>query len=136
MQRVHDVLTLIAFVKDDEHEPKEVNLLGTGGAGPIVAAARAIAGSAVDKAAIDTEGFRFVNLTSYRDVNFVPGAVKYGDVPGLLALSAPHALWIGGEKTVPPLVKQTYRAAGKPSRVESAGGRLDTQSAAVEWLLK
>ncbi len=135
VQRVHDVLTLIAFVKGNDHEPKAVNLLGTGGAGPIALAARAIAGSAVNKAAIDTAGFRFVNLTSYRNVNFVPGAVKYGDVPGLLALSAPNALWIG-EKTVPPIVKQAYAAAGKPKRVESAGERLDRQNAAVEWLLK
>ncbi len=136
VQRVHDVMTLIAFVKGDEHEVKKVDLLGTGGAGPIALAARAMAGAKVNKAAVDTEGFRFVNLTSYRDVNFVPGAVKYGDVPGLLALSAPNPLWIGGEKTIPPIVKQAYEAAGQPDQVQSAGSRLDTLNAAVEWLLK
>lgn len=136
VQRVHDVLTLLAFVRGDDHGPKQVQLVGTGGAGPIVAAARAIAGNAVDKAALDTEGFRFVNLTSYRDVNFVPGAVKYGDLPGLLSLSAPNPLWIGGEKEVPSLVKTTYQAAGKPGQVQAAGERLDVQNALVDWILR
>ena len=136
VKRVHDVLTLIAFVKGDEHEPKEVNLIGTGGAGPIAAAARAIVGSAVDKAAVDTAGFRFENLTSYRDVDFVPGAVKYGDLPGLLSLSAPNPLWISGEKSLPAIVRQTYEAAGKAKNVQTADDRQDTLNAAVEWLLK
>jgi hypothetical protein len=136
VQRVHDVLTLIAFVSGDDHEPKEVNLIGTGGAGPIVAAARAIAGKAVNKAAVDTAGFRFENLGSFRDVNFVPGAVKYGDLPGLLSLSAPYPLWIGGEISVPAIVKQTYQSAGQPEQLQSAGSRLDTLNAAVDWLVK
>jgi hypothetical protein len=136
VQRVHDVLTLIAFVKGHDHEPKEVNLIGTGGAGPIVAAARAIAGKAVNKAAVDTAGFRFENLGSFRDVNFVPGAVKYGDLPGLLSLSAPYPLWIGGEISVPAIVKQTYQSAGQPEQLQSAGSRLDTLNAAVDWLVK
>jgi hypothetical protein len=135
-QRVHDVLTLIAFVRGDDHEPKEVNLIGTGGAGHIVAAARAIAGKAVDKTAVDAGGFRFANITSYRDVNFVPGAVKYGDLPGLLSLSAPLPLWIGGESPVPELVQQAYDAAGKTDLVQTAGSRLDTLNVAVDWLLK
>ena len=123
-------------MRGDDHEPKQVHLIGTGGAGPIVAAARAIAGHAVDKAALDTEGFRFGNLESYRDVNFVPGAVKYGDLPGLLALSAPHPLWIGGEKDIPPIIHAAYRAAGKPHQVQSAGERLDALNALVDWILQ
>lgn len=136
IKRVHDVLTLVSFVAGDDHEPKAVNLIGTNGAGAIVAAARAIAGDAVDKAAIDTAGFRFQNARSYRDVNFVPGAVKYGDLPGLLSLSAPHALWIGGEKTLPPIVEQTYQTAGQRGNVQIEATRLDTVNAAVDWLLK
>lgn len=136
VKRVHDVLTLVAFVKGDDHEPKQVNLIGTNGAGPIVAAARAIARKVVDKAAIDTEGFRFEEIDDYRDVNFVPGAVKYGDLPGLLSLFAPYALWIGGEKSLPSLVKQTYQSAGQLENVQVESTRLDTENAAVDWLLK
>jgi hypothetical protein len=54
----------------------------------------------VSRAIVDTKGFRFAGLDSYLHPDFLPGAVKYGDLPGLLALSAPR-LWIAGEKTVP-----------------------------------
>ena len=136
VQRVHDVLTLISWVAKDEHEPKRLNLIGTGGAGPIVAAARTVAGSTVSKLAIDTQGFRFADLTSYRHPDFMVGAVKYGDLPALLALSAPHPLWIGGEKgAVPKVVKSTYAAASAANAVLSSDQQ-NAVDAAVVWLLE
>ena len=112
VQRVHDILTLAAFARDQERSPK-IHLVGTGGAGPIVAAASAQLGNVVHTRVIDTRGFRFANIRFFRDVNFVPGAVKYGDLPAILALSAPHPLWILGEgDTLPALVEDAYRAAG------------------------
>lgn len=134
-RRVDDILTLISWVRNDEHAPRQLHLMGVNGGGPLVAAARAIAGDQIDRAAIDTQGFRFRDLTSYRDPNFVPGSVKYGDLPALLALSAPHALWIGGEQgTVPELVKSAYSAAGRSAAVTSSPLQT-TNEAVVEWLL-
>jgi len=134
-RRVHDVLTLISYVKDDDHAPQRLNLIGVGGAGPIVAAARAIAGPAVVKAAVDTQGFRFADLTSYRDPHFLPGAVKYGDLPALLALNAPHALRVDGENgNLPALVNTAYTAAGAAHRVE-ASQLQSSAEAAASWLL-
>ena len=134
--RVHDILTLIAFVKGDEHAPESIALVGTNGAGPLVAAARAIAGESVDRAAVVTDGFRFTQLTSFRDPLFIPGVVKYGDVPGLLSLSAPQPLWIGGEgESVPEIVTKTYEAAGAADKVSTSGDRQDLSQAAVEWLI-
>lgn len=95
--RVHDVLTLIGFVSGDEHGPREITLIGVNGAGPVVAAARAQAGAAVTRAYVDTRGFRFGKLTSYRDPDFLPGAVKYGDLPAILSLGTPASLWLAGE---------------------------------------
>lgn len=136
VQRVHDVLTLISWVGNDEHEPKHLNLIGTNGAGPIAAAARTVAGSQIDRLAVDTQGFRFENLTSYRDPNFMVGAVKYGDVPALLALSAPHPLWIGGEKgATPKLVTATYTAANAADAVDSSDQQNSVDDA-INWLLK
>ena len=40
----------------------------------------AVAGKSVDRAVLVTDGFRFSSVRGYRDANFVPGAVKYGDV--------------------------------------------------------
>lgn len=137
-QRVHDILTLISFVRHDEHAPRQVHLVGVNGAGPWVAAARAQAGGAIDRAAIDTGGFRFADLKSYRDVNFLPGAVKYGDLPALLALSAPHQLWLAGENAeVPDIVSAAYRAAGETGHVESFSGKPnEVAQAAVQWLMR
>ena len=134
-RRVHDILTLITWVRNDDHAPQKLHLIGINGGGPLAAAARAIAGDQIDRAAIDTAGFRFRDLTSYRDPNFLPGAVKYGDLPALLALSAPHALWIGGDTSgTPELVESAYASAGNPVAVESSDLQT-TNDAAVDWLL-
>lgn len=109
-------------------------MIATNGTGPIAAAARAIAGNQIDKAAIDTQGFRFADITSYRDPNFLPGAVKYGDLPNLLALSAPHALWISGEKgELPTSVMQAYKSENRQEQVASSALQNATD-AAVGWL--
>ena len=136
--RVHDILTLLAFVKGQEEDKAgAVALVGTGGAGPLVATARVLVQDLVDKAVVGTGGFRFVNVKSYRDPGFLPGAVKYGDLPGLLSLAAPLPLFLAGEKgQVPGRVKETYAAMKRPKYVVSQSGR---ESAAVleavPWLL-
>jgi hypothetical protein len=48
-------------------------------------------------AVIDTGGFRFASLNDQWDTLFVPGAVKYGDVPGLIELCAPLHPTVLGE---------------------------------------
>lgn len=112
-QRSHDVLTLIQFVKTYERPSQHVRLVGVEGAGPWVAAARAVCGAAVDGAAIDTGGFRFGQVTDLHDPNFLPGGAKYGDLPGLLALGAPGRLWVAGEKSEAlSFVRRQYAAAG------------------------
>lgn len=137
-RRVHDVLSLVSWIRNEDHAPAQVHLVGVNGAGPIVAAARALAGKAVDRAAVDTEGFRFGNLRSYRDPNFIPGAVKYGDLPAMLALSAPHKLLIAGEKgATPQIVGAAYQAAGKPGNVKSVqGSSSENAMHAASWLLE
>ena len=117
-QRVHDVLTMVRLVQtDQEHGTEKVHLVGLGPvAGPIAAAARAQAGDAVDKAAIDTDGFRFASLKKFGDPMFLPGAVKYGDVPAILALGAAEKIWLAGE------------GGGKPAGADALS--------AVEWLAK
>ncbi|MBC8355021.1 MAG: acetylxylan esterase [Planctomycetes bacterium] len=135
VRRVHDILTLVSFIRNDEHAPKHLHLIGANGAGPVAAAARAIAGSQIDKAAIDTQGFRFADVTSYRDPNFLPGAVKYGDLPSLLALSAPNALWIGGENgKLHKTVRQAYKSENS-SKQASSSSLQTSADAAVDWLL-
>lgn len=137
VERVRDILSLVAFVRGGRQAVDRVDVIGLDGAGHWVAAARAIAGSAIDRVAIDTAGFRFGNLTALEDPDFLPGGVKYGDLPGIIALSAPHRLWLAGEGgTPPPVISAAYQAAGHPENLtvlQEKGG--DSESAAVEWLL-
>jgi hypothetical protein len=122
VQRVHDVMTLISFVQSDEHAPTKVRLAGVGGGAPIVAAANVLSENAVDAAALDSVDFRFVNVQSYRDLDFVPGAVKYGDLPSLLALAAPRPLWIANDGEIPDLVRDAYRIRGDSQAIRTGLG--------------
>ncbi len=135
-QRVHDVLTMVSYLRTAQVAPhpkaSSVDVAGFGGAGPIVAAARAVSGNGIDRAAVDTGGFRFAKLTDYRDVNFLPGGAKYGDVPGLLALGAPGKLWLAGEgASAPDLAKKIYSLANTPITVSAKADR----AAAAQWLV-
>ena len=133
-----DILTLLAFVKGHEEDKAgAVALVGTAGAGPLVATARVLVQDLVDKAVVGTGGFRFVNVKHYRDPEFLPGAVKYGDLPGLLSLAAPLPLWLAGEKgRVPQRVQAVYKAMKRPKYVVSQkGDESDAVMAAVPWLL-
>ena len=134
-RRVHDILTLTAWINGDEHGPKALHAVGINGGGPLLAAARAIAGSEFNAAAIDTAGFRFTNLTDWKHADFLPGAVKYGDISTLLSLSAPNDLWIGGEESMPSIVTTAYDAVNAKDAV-STSDRLDATAAAIDWILQ
>ena len=92
-QRVRDVLSLAAFARNGKQAAAHVDLVALRGAGCWAAAARAIAGGAIERAAIDTGGFRFAALAASDDPDFLPGGAKYGDLPGVIALfGAPPSL--------------------------------------------
>ncbi|WP_345684457.1 acetylxylan esterase [Novipirellula caenicola] len=133
-RRVHDILSVTAWIRNDDHEPKSLHVLGVNGGGPLVAAARVIAGAKMDRVAIDTEGFRFEMLNDWRHVNFLPGAIKYGDLPTLLALSAPNSLWIGGEKSIPAIVTTAFYTLGNPDAVTMGSPNADSTAAAIDWI--
>ncbi len=140
-QRTHDVLSLVTFLRSakvgSHPHPTFVGVAGFGGAGPIVAAARGLAGGAIDRAAVATGGFRFGKLLDYRDPQFLPGGAKYLDLPGLLALGAPHPLWLAGEGREPALIGDAYRLAGhEPALTTFTGADPQMEDAASEWLLK
>ncbi|MFM8584805.1 MAG: acetylxylan esterase, partial [Planctomycetaceae bacterium] len=99
-QRVHDVLSLLRYVRTAEvpgHPRAErVSIAAWGAAGPIAAVARSVAVGQVDRLAVDTQGFRFGKLLDYRDPQFLPGGAKYLDLPGLMANNGSEPLWLAG----------------------------------------
>lgn len=89
MHRVHDAMSVaVAVANDPAVKPARILLVGSDGAGVVAAAAAAMLQSRIGGAVIDTEGFRFASLNDQWHPLFVPGAVKYGDLPGLLSVCA------------------------------------------------
>lgn len=97
VQRVHDALTLLVMIKNHERQPKKLILVASDGMGAVGALTSAMAGDLVERSIIDTQGFRFASLKDVQDAQFVPGAVKYGDLPGLLSLTDKSKLTVLGE---------------------------------------
>ena len=128
-QRVHDVMTITSYLltpRDASQPPiKKVSLAGFGQMGAVAAAARAVTGGAIAKAAVDTGGFRFGQLLDYRHPMFLPGGAKYLDVPGLLCVGSTQPLWVAGEKD------QTLFRSATPHLDGT-----DAKTAAATWLLK
>ena len=138
VHRVHDILSVVKFVKTFPERPsKKVTLIGLDGAGPWVAAARAQCGQAVDQAVIDTGGFRFGKVLDLFDPNFLPGGAKYGDLPALLALNAPGPLWVAGEASEAlELAQAQYNASKAGANLISFSGEpRRVLSVALAWLL-
>jgi hypothetical protein len=137
-QRVHDLLSIVALVRHHERRPERVSMLGVGQAAAWVAAARAQAGSAIDRAALDTRGFRFAGINALDDLNYLPGVLKYGDLPALVSLSAPHPTWLAGEgSTAPELIEAAYGAAGASNRlVVSTAAEDQRVGQALDWLVE
>ena len=113
--RVHDVLSVVSFVKHNWLASR-LSVVGLAGAGPWVAAARAQCGNAIDQAVIDTAGFRFGSVLDLHDPNFAPGGAKYGDLPALLALGAPGRTWVAGETDQTLALAQSQYQAAKAEK--------------------
>jgi hypothetical protein len=136
-ERVHDVLTLITFARHRDDVPGQIDLVALDGTGPIAAVARALTGHEVNRAAVNTGGFRFAGVRDIHDVRFLPGGAKYGDLPGFLALAAPGKLWVAGEgEQALQLVQDMYRRAGAAERLTiSRQGGDELRQGLLEWLL-
>ena len=127
-QRVHDVLTAIAYARDLPGAER-VRLLGTGDAGVWAVLAAALAGDAVERVATELP-WDFDEVESFDHPGFLPGAVKYGGVDAFAALLAPRELRVYGG-ALPAGVRRAYAAAGVRGAAEEATSRTDD---ALAWL--
>ena len=137
-RRVHDLLTLAAYLKNHGLAPEEIVFVGLDEvAGPLVACVRAQARDAVDRAAVQTHGFRFGRVDDLHSQQFLPGGAKYDDLPGMLAVAAPLPLWLAGEgQGGPKLVQDAYTAAGGSEEMTAFAGKpAEIEAAAVKWIL-
>ena len=136
-QRVHDVLSIVACLEAgavaDLGRPRRVMLAAFGSTAPVAALARAVAGEAVARAALDTGGFRFADVADWLDPRFLPGGGRYLDLPGILA-ARPTPLWLAGEPEPTAAEAAAFRAFGDGAWVERHPAPADEMAAAA-WLL-
>ncbi len=139
-ERVHDILTAVADARD-LHKAKNVVLVGFEEAGPWVVLARGLCGDAVARTAADLNQFRFDKVTSTADDMILPGALKYGGLPGLAGLCAPGELFLhnqapaNAESGTENRAKAAYEAAGAARNLKESTARADAE-AVVAWLLR
>ncbi|MCO8122755.1 alpha/beta hydrolase family protein [Stieleria sp. TO1_6] len=109
--------TLAAFAPEGQ-QPVVLHAAGDGAAASAVAAA-VIAGDQVDDLVVQTDGKRLRDVQRYSDASFLPGASKYFDLPGLMALRAPHAITVVGETEASlDMVRRLYSAAGASEQLQ------------------
>jgi hypothetical protein len=127
-ERVHDVLTLVAFAKG--RDSKFVHQVALEGAGLYALLAKGLAGEAILRSAIDLNNFDFDQVTETTDPNFLPGALKYGGVMSFVSLCrvGETALYRQPQNKEMPLPSRGVRE-GKGSMVNwvTRTGGLDTE---------
>jgi hypothetical protein len=104
VQRLHDILSAIAMIKAGQHGTEKIDLVGLKGAGHWAAAANYAAGEALDRVAVETDGFEFIKVMDVRHPDLLPGAAKYGDLAALIRL-ARNTPWVVDEKGLPDWLK-------------------------------
>lgn len=138
VQRVHDVMTVVAWARGGgATKARAVRIAALRGAGHWGAVAAAVLGGEVERAAIDVGKFRFSGVRSPWDADFFPGAAKYGDIWGMLLLSAPRPLWVAGaDDDAQSRLRAAYAAAGAADGLSLGHGAAEGAAGrAVTWLL-
>jgi dienelactone hydrolase len=121
VQRVHDVLSTIAAVRDRRGANANIHLVGFGPASAWAAAAAAQSGENVHGLVVDTS-FRFTDVEQLNSPHMLPGAVKYGDVDALLALARPQSLVLFGTKSA-GTAEATTALRGRRTKIKLLGKR-------------
>jgi hypothetical protein len=135
-QRVHDILTAVAFARSHE-KTKAVHLVGFGKAGPWALLARALCGDAVGRTAADFDRFRFDKVRTTGDEMTLPGALKYGGLGALAALAAPGEVFVHNHRGTGSgeWLKAVYAAAGATDQLQRSSEKAAPDKV-VEWLLR
>jgi len=134
--RVRDIITAVASARVAP-DVKAVHLVGFGKAGTWTALARPLCGDLVARTAADLDQFRFETILSNQDEMMLPGALKYGGLPVLSALSAPHELYLHNTRGTGDdrWRRAAYQAAGGAGKLVQHEDR-SADEAVVNWLLQ
>ena len=137
-QRIQDVLSLVHYLQNHERKPKAIDAIALDGTAPILLAVNALAPEAFQRVAVDTRGFRYGKLLDWRDAKFLPGGAKYGDLPGLLALTPAKPVFIASETATSlalPISMYHQAKADKNLKIYSGDSKAFA-AAALDWIGK
>ena len=81
-RQIHDLLSVIAFLKSQTDQPIEIHA-GQGFEAQAIVASY-LAGNLINRVIVESSNFRFSQITNHRDSRFLPGAIKYGDLDFLI----------------------------------------------------
>lgn len=98
IQRVHDVLTCLQHLSTSKDALGKPTLVAPDVTGPIAAVAHLGAGSAVERSLVGDHAFRFEAVASPWEAGFLPGAARFGDLPGVFALLPRGSVLLVGDK--------------------------------------
>jgi len=132
-ERIREIVATVDFAKDS-FKAKTITLVGEGEFGPLVVAAKLIAGDKVDRIVVDGGNFSFSALQDMNDSRMLPGIVKYGGLPGMLAACAPTEVFLHNvdEKLYAklPAVWKSANAANQPT----IRAKFADETTIAEWL--
>lgn len=115
VQRVHQVLTTIKQLQASGVRPQNITLEATSEFAPVAVLAACLLEEPIAHLKIDLNGFRFQQITHYRDINFLVGAIKYGDIPVMLGLANVSMLTVSDTMPLPELTQQLFE--GQKERI-------------------
>ena len=81
-RQIHDLLSVIAFLKSQTDQPIEIHA-GQGFEAQAIVASF-LAGNLINRVIVESSNFRFSQITNYHAPRFLPGAIKYGDLDFLI----------------------------------------------------
>ncbi len=135
-ERVHDILTAVAYAKAND-KVKSISIVGFENAGPWVMLASGLCGDTIVRTAADVNGFNFGSIADFDHENMLPGALKYGGLLTLASIIAPNELYLhntkgAGSSAHLQAAYQVSRLAEKLQQVESRSDPV----AVVNWILR
>jgi hypothetical protein len=135
-ERVHDIFTAVAFSQQYK-QITTTHLVGFGKVGPWVVLARSLCGDAISRTAADLNQFDFAGIDNVNDEMMLPGALKYGGLPTLAALAAPHQLLLYNTQGTgaTTFLDAAYQATGKAGNLRREDKQL-SGAEAIGWLLR
>jgi len=111
-ERVHDLLTAIAHARSRAGKGR-VHLVGLDRAGPWAVLAAALSKDSL-ASLVANRSWEFAELRDARHPDFLPGALRLGDMTGITAACAPLGIEFTDSRPISFVLHDAWEAAGAP----------------------